>query len=194
MLLKPSTAPLSATWTPLLKVAAPSPLRRAQLVACEAIARAEAIKLDLPSSAADLEFERDHTANADSTRLISRYLSLAREMEVTVVSVPWPDDCLRGMYLDDADLIALNARLRAFQVVETLTHELVHAAYRDRRSTVWTESRAEVAGAMLCFDLAGIRRRRTDMSSGRVLWSTARVLERQRSAISELVCQRVEGW
>ncbi|KRC53778.1 hypothetical protein ASE24_25135 [Nocardioides sp. Root224] len=115
-------------------------------------------------------------------------------MEVTVVSVPWPDECLRGMYLDDADLIALNARLRAFQVVETLTHELVHAAYRDRCSTVWTESRAEVAGAMLCFDLAGIRRRRTDTSSGETLWSTARVLERQRAAISELVCQRVEGW
>ena len=179
------------------QMAAGSPLRGRQINLCAAIARAHIANLDLPrssSSAADLEFERDHTDTADTHRLIGRYVSVAREMGVAVVSVMWPDDFLRGMYLDDAGLIALNAQLRAFQVLETLTHELIHAAYRDRSSTVWTESRAEVAGAMLCLDLVGIRRRRTDASSGEVLWSTAGVLNRQRSAISELVRQRVEGW
>ncbi|KQW45959.1 hypothetical protein ASC77_18795 [Nocardioides sp. Root1257] len=98
------------------------------------------------------------------------------------------------MYLDDVGLIALNAGLRAFQVVETLGHELVHAAYRDRASTVWTESRAEAASAMLCLDLAAIRRRRTDTSSAGVLWTAPGTLDHQTSAISELVCQIVEGW
>ncbi|GAA1762055.1 hypothetical protein GCM10009795_005600 [Nocardioides hankookensis] len=137
---------------------------------------------------------REHTANVDADRLICRYLSLAREMDVTTISVPWPDACLRGMYLDDLDFIALNTCLRAFRVVETLAHELVHAAYRDRVSTVWTESRAEAASAMLCLDLVAIRRRRTDTSSTGMPWTTARVLDRQRTAISELVCQKVDGW
>jgi hypothetical protein len=178
------------------QLAAQSPLRRRQIAGCAAMARARADQLGLsrPSSAAELEFKRDRTATTDAMRLVSRHLSLANEMGVTVISVPWPDDHLRGLYLDDAGLIALNAQLRAFQLTETLTHELIHAAYRDRRSTVWTESRAEAAGAMLCLDLVAIRRCRTDTAHGRALWSAAGVLDRQRSAVSHLVCQRVEGW
>lgn len=177
------------------RIAAQSAIRYRQIAACAAMAQVQASELGQrpPASATDLEFERDHTATIDTMRLVDRHLSLATDMGVTVISVPWPDDHLRGIYLDDDGLIAMNARLRAFQLVATLTHELVHAAYRDRRSTVWTESRAEATSSMLCLDLLAIRRRRTDRSHGRVLWSTAGVLEHQRSVISDLVRQSVEG-
>ena len=98
-------------------------------------------------------------------RVIGRLLADAAEMNLDVIVCPWDDSRLRGLYIDSHHLIALNARMRPYQVLGTLGHEIVHAAYRDQRSTAWTEARADLLSAVTTIDLVGVRASRTDRST-----------------------------
>lgn len=96
-------------------------------------------------------------------------------------------DARLGAYLDDQRRILIRPGLTPLLEEQTLAHEFVHAYYRDRESTPYTEWRAWLGTARILIDpheyAAAERISTSSLYIAQELGTTVRVIEVWRSAL-----------